>query len=174
MTPQMVVALTLVPLLLGGCSLTPRDPLADPGRRLAESCTRTHPGERTAQIGAFAQALEAGGYEIRSSDVALGLISAERVRARPGLGAVAGGYRPGHPGGWGMGRGLVSPFDVFRHDPRSVERVSVSADGAGFTAVRSITTLALGGYIIDARPASHAGFCRELHGGAARILEARS
>lgn len=170
-TPRTAGALALAALLLGGCSLTPRDPLSGAERRLSALCTQTHAGGRTAQLGAFAQALEAGGYEIRSSDVALGLVSAERVRARPGLGAVAGVYRPG---GWGMGRGLASPFDVFRHDPRSIERVSVSADGSGFTAVRSITTLAPDGYAIDARPASHAGFCRELHGGAARILEARS
>lgn len=166
--PRKMGALLLLSALLGGCGLGARGPLEGFEHRLSPHCTQTHPGPRTAIIGAFAQALEERGYDIRGSDVALGLVSAERLRDRPGLGAIGGWHGPGR---WGPGRGVASPHDVFRGEPRSVERVSVSADGAGFTAVGSITTLSADGYVIDARPATREAFCRELHEGAAQILK---
>lgn len=163
-----LVSITLLGLFLSGCSsLQSSRPLAGSDRTLPVSCTQVYPGTRLQQIRAISTALEHEGYEVRTTDVELGLVSAERIRRQPGLGATeqwqssswAGAMR----GGMRVGYGLANPFNVFRADPHSVERVSVSAERDRYTAVRSMTVLSPEGYTIDARVASPEPFCRQIH-----------
>ncbi|WP_456269312.1 hypothetical protein M1D97_03195 [Kushneria sp. AK178] len=161
---------TLLSLALAGCtSLPSTQPLDASDRAVPASCYAEYGGTRLAQVRAIAGALEAQDYEIRASDVELGLVSAERVRRQPGLGATR--HWRGTSMGWFgnrrrgvmLGGGLGDPFDVFRADPYSLERVSVSADGPRYLAVRSVMTVSPDGFVIDARPGSPEPFCRQTH-----------
>lgn len=167
---QSFVKLSLLGLGLAGCtSLPSTQPLGVQEQSVPESCYATHGGTRLAQIRAIAAALESQGYEVRASDVELGLVSAERVRRQPGLGATRQwrssslGWFGGHRSGLMLGSGFSDPFDVFRSDPYSVERVSVSADDQHYLAVRSVMVVSADGFVIDARPASPEPFCQQTH-----------
>ncbi|MFC0269549.1 hypothetical protein [Kushneria aurantia] len=169
--PARALLAALAALTLAGCVASPSSsPLAlEPGTSW-RLCTLTPEGSRIEQIEAISAALEADGYEVVNTDVALGLVSAQRTRLRPGLGAVEtpfGGpmWRLGFGRGiryGGVGYGLQDPWWGFRDDPRSVERVSASAAGEGYNVVKSITTLSADGYVIDARDATNDAFCRQL------------
>ncbi|ART62598.1 hypothetical protein B9H00_05665 [Kushneria marisflavi] len=167
---QSFMTLSLLSLVLTGCSsLSSTRPLDVQAQSLPESCYATYGGTRLAQVGAIAAALEAQGYEVRASDVELGLVSAERITRQPGLGATrqwrgsSMGWFGGHRRGGMLGVGFGDPFNVFRSDPYSVERVSVSADGQRYLAVRSVTVVSPDGFVIDARPASPQPFCQQTH-----------
>ncbi|WP_189517605.1 hypothetical protein [Kushneria pakistanensis] len=167
---RLLVKMSLLSLAIGGCtSLPSAQPLGINEQAMPQSCYATHGGTRLAQIRAIATALERQDYEIRASDVELGLVSAERIRRQPGLGATHqwrgssltgfGGRR----GGVMLGGGFGNPFGVFRSDPYSIERVSVSADGPRYLAVRSMMIMSPDGFVIDARPASPEPFCQQTH-----------
>ncbi|SPJ33100.1 hypothetical protein [Kushneria phyllosphaerae] len=167
---QSFVKLSLLSLALAGCtSLSSTQPLNVREQAVPESCYATYGGTRLTQVRAIASALEAQGYEVRASDVELGLVSAERIRRQPGLGATrlwrgsSFGWFGGRRGGFMLGSGFNDPYDVFRSDPSSVERVSVSADGQRYLAVRSVTVVSPDGFVIDARPASPEPFCQQTH-----------
>lgn len=165
------VALSLLSLVLAACSSLPSaQPLDFNDQAVPESCYAAYGGTRLTQVRAIARALEAQGYEVRASDVELGLVSAERIRRQPGLGSTrqwrssSFGWFGGHRGGGvALGSGFGDPFDVFRSDPYSVERVSVSADGQRYLAVRSMTVVSPDGFVIDARQASPEPFCQQTH-----------
>ncbi|WP_438764588.1 hypothetical protein [Kushneria sp. TE3] len=167
---RLLVKMVLPGLVLTGCSALPStQPLGISDQPQPEACYAAHEGTRLAQIRAIASALEGQGYEIRASDVELGLVSAERLRRQPGLGATrqwrsSMGWFGGHRGGVMVGSGFGDPFGVFRSDPYSLERVSVSADDdQRYLAVRSVMIVSPDGFVMDARPASPEPFCRQTH-----------
>ncbi len=167
---RLLVKMSLLSLALGGCtSLPSSQPLGLHDQAVPPSCYATHGGTRLAQVRAIATALEGQGYEVRASDVELGLVSAERIRRQPGLGATRqwrgralAGFG-GRRGGMMLGGGFSDPFDVFRSDPYSIERVSVSADDQRYLAVRNMMIVSPDGFVIDARPASPEPFCQQTH-----------
>ncbi|MFC0337997.1 hypothetical protein SAMN05421848_2634 [Kushneria avicenniae] len=162
--------ISLLGAVLAGCtSLPSAQPLGINEQAVPEACYAAYRGTRLTQVRAIASALESQGYEVRASDVELGLVSAERTRRQPGLGATRL-WRSGGMGWFGsrrrgvaLGYGFGDPFDVFRSDPYSIERVSVSADGQRYLAVRSMTVVSPDGFIIDARQASPEPFCQQTH-----------
>ncbi|REC94639.1 hypothetical protein [Kushneria indalinina] len=166
---QLLIKMSLLGLALTGCSALPSSqPLGVNEHALPASCYAEYSGTRLAQVRAIASALEAQGYEVRTSDVELGLVSAERIRRQPGLGATrqwrsSMGWFGSRRGGVMLGGGFGDPFDTFRSDPYSREQVAVSADGQRYLAVRSMMIVSPDGFVMDARPASPEPFCQQTH-----------
>ncbi|WP_280570918.1 hypothetical protein [Chromohalobacter sp. 296-RDG] len=161
--------LLVVALGLGGCqSLASYDPLArDVASPLPEACHWPAEGDANARVRATAAALEAQGYRIEQTEVALGLVSAERAKAQPGLGAVD---RPlwGRSGFWGYyGMGSHHGYSLgysqrFGDDPVRLQRVSVVAVEDVVRVTRDSRVVDVDGYLIDARPDNSAAFCAAL------------
>ncbi|MDV6318005.1 hypothetical protein [Chromohalobacter sp. HP20-39] len=155
---------------LGGCQgLASYDPLGrDVASPLPEACHWPAEGSAKARVRATADALEAQGYRIEQTEVALGLVSAARSVAQPGLGAVD---RPfwGRSGFWGRyglgGRNGYSLgyFQSFGGDPVRLQRVSVVAAEGIVRVTRDSRVVDVDGYLIDARPDNSAAFCAALH-----------
>ncbi|MFN2331992.1 MAG: hypothetical protein ABR580_09095, partial [Halomonas sp.] len=84
--PPLLAIVLVTMLVLAGCQTTPSTlPAAEP--RPAAACTwpLNDQAPRAVLVGAVA-ALEAEGFLIRHTDLALGLVSAERTRILPGYG----------------------------------------------------------------------------------------
>lgn len=167
--------------ILGGCqALSPSDPLAvQPNVEMPETCRWPAQGDSLAWLRAVSTALEAEGYTIRDSDAELGLVSAERMRAEPGLGAVDHGFlgRSGFLGSYGLGgrHGYsLGYFQRFHGDPVRIQRVSVTALGGTVSVRRDSQIVDADGYLIDARPDMSASFCQQLRADiAARLQDAQ-
>lgn len=154
---------------LGGCqNMAAYDPLGrDVGSPLPEACQWPAEADATARVRATVEALEAQGYRIETTEVALGLVSAERSAAQPGLGAVD---RPfwGRSGFWGYyGMGSRHGYSLgyaqrFGGDPVRIQRVSVVAADDVVRVTRDSRVVDIDGYLIDARPDNSATFCASL------------
>ncbi|MCI0510908.1 hypothetical protein C8E00_10757 [Chromohalobacter marismortui] len=155
---------------LGGCQgLASYDPLGrDVGSPLPEACHWSAEGDAKARVRATANALEARGYRIVQTEVALGLVSAERSVAQPGLGAVDRSFwgRSGFWGRYGLGgrQGYsLGYFQRFGGDPVRLLRVSAVAAEGVVRVTRDSRVVDADGYLIDARPDNSAAFCAALH-----------
>lgn len=155
-------------VVLGGCqSLSSQDPLAEAGATSVPSeCrwARSDNVSRERWMRATVAELEAQGYAITNTETELGVISAEQYTRRPGLGAVD---RPWFGvgslwGGFGRRSGVAIGYGVhFNDDPVEVERLSVVIDEEAVTVTRD-TRVIDDGYVVDARSANRADFCRDL------------
>ncbi|SOC53558.1 hypothetical protein SAMN05421509_102422 [Chromohalobacter canadensis] len=167
MKPLLLVAAILG---LGGCqSLASYDPLGrDVASPLPDACQWSAQGDAEARVRATADALETQGYRIEQTEVALGLVSAERAKAQPGLGAVD---RPpwGRSGFWGYyGMGSRHGYSLgysqrFGGDPVRLQRISVVAAEGVVRVTRDSRVVDANGYLIDARPDNSTAFCAALH-----------
>jgi len=160
-------------LVMAGCQTTPSTlPAAEP--RPAAEC-RWSVGDRAVQplVRAAVDALEAEGFLIRHTDLALGLVSAERTRILPGYGDRYDGWdRRGMFGGIGIGggRGGVSSgvmigfggVGSLTRDATQLERVSLLAGDGEVRVSRDIQVIDWRGELAEARSASSAEFCRRL------------
>ncbi|MCE3028521.1 hypothetical protein [Salinicola sp. DM10] len=161
-----VVALT------SGCqSLAAPEPLAATrSDSLPAACQWSATGETLARLRATRQALEQQGYQVLDTDAKLGLVSAERRTAQPGLGAVDSPFgRTGFWGGFGLGGshgyslGLFQGFGGgYNTDPVQIERVSVVTPEATTYVDRDSVVVDHNGYLIDARSYNQPGFCAQL------------
>ncbi|OHV07641.1 hypothetical protein [Kushneria phosphatilytica] len=176
---------------LSGCAgYRTADPLAFEGSRtLSASCQQSHAGPLIRQVAAAAEALEKMGYQVRSTDAGLGLVSAERRTSMPGLGAVdepfisgwGGHYRRGFGFGAGFG-GFHSPWGVFRGDPVRVEQVSVAplsvpeshASDTTLAVTREVSVVMPDGYVRYRALELPDEFCQQLHQSIDQLLHAGS
>lgn len=160
-------------LLLAGCQTPPSTlPVSEPGP--AAEC-RWSVGDRAAQplMRAAVDALESAGFLIRHTDLALGLVSAERTRVLPGYGDRHDGWGArGMFGGIGIGggRGGVSSgvmvgfggVGSMAHDATRLERVSLLAGSDEVRVSRDIQVIDWRGELAESRSASTAEFCQRL------------
>ncbi|WP_110677072.1 MULTISPECIES: hypothetical protein [Salinicola] len=161
-----VVALT------SGCQslATPAPLAANRSDSLPAACQWPATGETLARLRATRQALEQQGYQVLDTDAKLGLVSAERRTAQPGLGAVDSPFgRTGFWGGFGLGGGHGYSLGVFQGfgggyntDPVQIERVSVVTPEATTFVDRDSVVVDHNGYLIDARSYNQPGFCAQL------------
>ncbi|QTF93221.1 hypothetical protein [Halomonas sp. BM-2019] len=170
----LVMALAAV-LVLAGCQTPPPTlPAAEP--RPAAEC-RWPIGDQAPQglVRAAVEALEAEGFLIRHTELALGLVSAERTRILPGYGSrhddwesrgVFGGFGVGGGRG-GVRSGVMIGFGgvgSLTRDATQLERVSLLAGGEEVRVSRDIQVIDWRGELADARSASTADFCQWLRG----------
>ncbi|MGJ7459167.1 hypothetical protein ACR80S_13140 [Halomonas sp. MA07-2] len=171
--PRVLVIALVTVLMLAGCQTTPSTlPAAEP--RPAAEC-RWPVGDwapRALLAGAVA-ALEAEGFLIRHTDLALGLVSAERTRILPGYGdrydrwdsrgmfggIGIGGGRGGVSSGVMIGFGGVGSLT---RDATELERVSLLAGDGEVRVSRDIQLIDWRGELAEARSASTADFCQRL------------
>jgi hypothetical protein len=174
-----IMRLWLLPLLLvlAGCQTTPSTlPVAEP--RPAAEC-RWPIGDQAPQslVRAAVEALEAEGFLVRHTDLALGLVSAERTRILPGYGSrhddwETRGMFGGIGIGGGRGRGGVSSgvmigfggVGSLSRDATQLERVSLLAGGDEVRLSRDIQVIDWRGELAEARSGSTADFCQRLRG----------
>jgi len=170
MKQPLYALMLLVAVALGGCQVMGADPLAGGAGTLPAACQwpREPAASREAWVRAAMAELEARGFAIRSTDLTLGVVSAERTTRQPGLGAIDEPWIDGGMGwgGWGHAGGGVNFGLGMRigDDPVQVERVSLVVDEAQVTLTRDSRVVADDGRIIDARPYSRDAFCREVSG----------
>ncbi|WP_445000295.1 hypothetical protein [Halomonas mongoliensis] len=163
----------LAALLLAGCQTTPSTlPVAEP--RPEAACTwPLGDQEPRALLRAAVDALEAEGFLIRHTDLALGLVSAERTRILPGYGDRHDRWdRGGMFGGIGIGggRGGVSSgvmigfggVGSLTRDATQLERVSLLAGDGEVRVSRDIQVIDWRGELAESRSASSADFCQRL------------
>lgn len=158
--------------LLSGCqSLSAPEPTAANGsNNLPAACSWPATGESLERLRATREALEHQGYEILDTDAKLGLVSAERKTAQPGLGAVDRPFgRTGFWGGFGLGGRHGYSLGVFQGfgggyntDPVQIERVSVVTPDSTTFVDRDSLVVDYNGYLIDARSYNHPTFCQQL------------
>lgn len=165
----------LAALLLAGCQTVPSTlPVAEP--RPAAACSWPL-GEQAprALLGDAVAALEAEGFLIRHTDLALGLVSSERTRILPGYGDRYDRWdRRGVFGGIGIGggRGGVSSgvmigfggVGSLTRDATQLERVSLLAGEGEVRVSRDIQVIDWRGELAEARSASTTEFCQRLRG----------
>ena len=154
---ERIIVLGIV-LVLAGCQTVPSTlPVAEP--RPAAACSWPL-GEQAprALLGDAVAALEAEGFLIRHTDLALGLVSAERTRILPGYGDRYDRWdRRGVFGGIGIG-GVGS----LTRDATQLERVSLLAGEGEVRVSRDIQVIDWRGELVEARSASTTEFCRGL------------
>jgi hypothetical protein len=167
---ERIIVLGIV-LVLAGCQTVPSTlPVAEP--RPAAACSWPL-GEQAprALLGDAVAALEAEGFLIRHTDLALGLVSAERTRILPGYGDRYDRWdRRGVFGGIGGGRGGVSSgvmigfggVGSLTRDATQLERVSLLAGEGEVRVSRDIQVIDWRGELVEARSASTTEFCRGL------------
>lgn len=160
-------------LVLAACQTTPSTlPAAEP--RPAAEC-HWSVGDRAPQtlMRAAVDALEAEGFLIRHTDLALGLVSAERTRILPGYGDRHDRWESrGMFGGFGIGggRGGVSSgvmigfggVGSLTQDATQLERVSLLAGDGEVRVSRDIQVIDWRGELAESRSASSAEFCQRL------------
>jgi len=175
MRPWLLLPVLGFVLVLAGCQATPSTlPAAEP--RPAAEC-RWPLGDRAPRplVRAAVDALEAEGFLIRHTDLALGLVSAERTRILPGYGDRYDGWETrGMFGGIGIGggRGGVSSgvmigfggVGSLTRDATQLERVSLLAGDGEVRVSRDIQVIDWRGELAEARSASTAEFCQRLRG----------
>ena len=163
----------LAALLLAGCQTTPSTlPVAEP--RPAAACTWPLGDQEPRELlRASVDALEAEGFLIRHTDLALGLVSAERTRILPGYGdrhdrwesrGVFGGIGIGGGRG-GVSSGVMIGFGgvgSLTRDATQLERVSLLAGDGEVRISRDIQVIDWRGELAEARSASSADFCQRL------------
>ncbi|MFW6346592.1 MAG: hypothetical protein ACOC0M_09730 [Halomonas sp.] len=162
-------------LVLAGCQTTPSTlPVAEP--RPASACAWPLDDRAPRQlVRAAVEALEAEGFLIRHTDLALGLVSAERTRLLPGYGDRYDRWESrGMFGGIGIGggRGGVSSgvmigfggVGSLTRDATQLERVALLAGGGEVRVSRDIQVIDWRGELAEARSASTAEFCQRLRG----------
>ena len=173
--PRVLVIVLVTMLVLAGCQTTPSTlPTAEP--RPAEACTwPLNDQAARAVLGRAVAALEADGFLIRHTDLALGLVSAERTRILPGYGdrydsretrgmfggIGIGGGRGGVSSGVMIGFGGVGSLT---RDATQLERVSLLAGAGEVRLSRDIQVIDWRGELAEARSASTADFCQRLRG----------
>ncbi|WP_129140423.1 hypothetical protein [Modicisalibacter coralii] len=169
MTRRIGTLLPLLGLLLGGCQAVGHDPLTQPAADMPASCTwlRDAGVSREAWVRAAIPELEARGFTIRSTDLELGVVGAERTTSRPGLGAVDDHWFGGASlwSSFGRRSALGVGYGVgFREDPVQVERLSLVVGENDVRLTRDSSVVDDGGYVVDARPYNRDAFCREVSG----------
>ncbi|GHB32471.1 hypothetical protein [Salinicola rhizosphaerae] len=170
-----IVAALLASLVLGGCQSISAPGPVDPagGNALPAACRWPATGETLDRLRATRDALESQGYAILDTDAKLGLVSAERKTAQPGLGAVDRPFgRSGFWGGFGLGGhhgyslGVIQGFGGgYNTDPIQIERVSVVTPDATTLVDRDSVVVDYNGYLIDARSWNQPSFCQQLKQG---------
>lgn len=181
MTIGLRMLAVIVGLAIAGCQTGP-GPLAS-GASASPPAACSWPRRTQASTQAWLRAgiaeLEARGFSIRNTDLALGVVSAERSTRQPGRGAVD---RPWHDGlsfwggssrhsasGFGLGIGVGGGFD----DPVQIERVSLVVGDDTIKMTRDSSVVDGDGYVIDARGYNRDVFCREVSGAIeSRLLNA--
>ncbi|MCA1768675.1 MAG: hypothetical protein LC652_01550 [Halomonas sp.] len=173
--PPLLAIVLVTMLVLAGCQTTPSTlPAAEP--RPAAACTwpLNDQAPRAVLVGAVA-ALEAEGFLIRHTDLALGLVSAERTRILPGYGdrydrwetrGMFGGIGIGGGSG-GVSSGVMIGFGgvgSLTRDATQLERVSLLAGDGEVRVSRDIQLIDWRGELAEARSASTADFCQRLRG----------
>ncbi|GHC15341.1 hypothetical protein [Aidingimonas halophila] len=157
--------LLLLVLSTAGCATGPVMMPESP-HRPAATCQWDYDGEDdTYMVRRVVSALEADGFTIVDTEVALGLTSAEKRRSMP---AYRDLYAPRSSIGWfgGGGRGrFASGFSMgFQHyvgpDPQRVERISVLTTNGRGRISRMILIIDADGRVRDSSNASDDAFCR--------------
>lgn len=159
--------------VLSGCQAmsAPEPTSAMGGNALPAACRwPAGSGDSLARLRATRDALESQGYAILDTDASLGLVSAERKTAQPGLGAVNSPFgRTGFWGGFGLGGRSGYSLGVFQNfgggyntDPVQIERVSVVTPDATTLVDRDSVVVDYNGYLIDARSYNQPSFCQQL------------
>ncbi|WP_144076842.1 MULTISPECIES: hypothetical protein [Salinicola] len=141
------------------------------GNALPAACRWPASGDSLERLRATRDALESQGYAILDTDATLGLVSAERKTAQPGLGAVNSPFgRTGFWGGFGLGGRNGYSLGVFQNfgggyntDPVQIERVSVVTPDTTTLVDRDSVVVDYNGYLIDARSYNQPSFCQQLH-----------
>ncbi|MFC0467350.1 hypothetical protein [Halomonas alkalicola] len=169
---ERIIVLGIV-LVVAGCQTTPSTlPVAEP-RPAAECRWTIGDGAIQPLVRAAVEALEADGFLIRHTDLALGLVSAERTRILPAYGdrhdrwdsrgmfggIGIGGGRGGVSSGVMIGFGGVGSLT---RDATQLERVSLLAGDGEVRVSRDIQVIDWRGELAEARSASTAEFCRGL------------
>lgn len=169
---ERIIVLGMV-LMVAGCQTTPSTlPVAEP-RPAAECRWTIGDGATQPLVRAAVGALEADGFLIRHTDLALGLVSAERTRILPGYGdrydrweshgmfggIGIGGSRGGVSSGAMIGFGGVGSLT---RDATQLERVSLLAGDGEVRVSRDIQVIDWRGELAEARSGSSAAFCRGL------------
>ena len=169
---ERIIVLGIV-LVVAGCQTTPSTlPVAEP-RPAAECRWTIGDGAIQPLVRAAVEALEADGFLIRHTDLALGLVSAERTRILPAYGdrhdrwdsrgmfggIGIGGGRGGVSSGVMIGFGGVGSLT---RDATQLERVSLLAGDGEVRVSRDIQVIDWRGELAEARSASSAEFCRRL------------
>lgn len=161
-----IYGLWLIPLVLAGCAGRAVTPLHQPLVTVAE-CRWEAPAarDRVDYAQRVVRALEAEGFRLRDSDMALGLISAEKASAGP---LRAYGYPferdPWHPLGLAYPGPYPPLFGVYHPDHRAIdqERVSVWLSRDEVRVGREVRRREPHGVIRTLGRADNAGFCRGL------------
>jgi len=175
------VLTVFVGLAVAGCQSGPGPLEAGASAALPAACSwpRRTQASTEAWVRAGIAELEARGFSTRNTDLALGVVSAERSTRQPGLGAVDrpwydgisfwGGSRQHSASGFGLGIGVGGGFD----DPVQIERVSLVVGDESVKMTRDSSVVDAGGYVIDARAYNRDAFCREISGAIeSRLLNA--
>ena len=158
--------------MLTGCqALSAPEPTSSMGgNALPSACRWPATGDSLERLWATRDALESQGYAILDTDATLGLVSAERKTAQPGLGAVESPFgRTGFWGGFGLGGRNGYSLGVFQNfgggyntDPVQIERVSVVTPEQTTLVDRDSVVVDYNGYLIDARSYNQPSFCQQL------------
>lgn len=173
--PRVLVIVLVTMLVLAGCQAIPSTlPAAEPRPSAACSWPLNDQTPRVVLVGAVA-ALEADGFLIRHTDLALGLVSAERTRILPGYGdrydrwdtrGMFGGISIGGGSG-GVSSGVMIGFGgvgSLTRDATQLDRVSLLAGDGEVAVSRDIQVIDWRGDLVEARSASTADFCQRLRG----------
>ncbi|MCE8022358.1 hypothetical protein HOP51_19935 [Halomonas sp. MCCC 1A11036] len=159
--------------LLAGCQATPTTlPSAEP-RPAAECRWEAGDIEPREWVRRALDALEAEDFVVRDTELALGLVSAERTRTIPGYGDRYDTWeRTGFFGGVGLGGGRRVSTGVMigfggaggsiTQDATQLERVSVVADPGWVRVSRDIQVIDWRGELSETRSGSDAAFCGPL------------
>ena len=160
-------------VLLAGCETTPSVlPSAEP-RPAAECRWETEGIEAREWVRRALDALEAQDFVVRDTELALGVVSAERTRTIPGYGDRYDDWeRTGFFGGFGLGRGRGVSTGVMigfggaggsiTQDATQLERVSVVADEGWVRVSRDIQVIDWRGELRETRSGSDSAFCGTL------------
>jgi hypothetical protein len=166
----------LLPLLLviTGCQVTPATlPMAEPSPA-ADCRWSTEVASPQGILRRAVTVLEADGFLIRHTNLALGLVSAERSQVLSGYGDFddpwgrhgffgsygVGGGRGGFSSGVmvGFGGGVAS----INREATRIERVSLAAGSDTVRVTRDLRLFDWRGDLLESRTASDADFCRRL------------
>ncbi|GAA0582167.1 hypothetical protein ACFQH5_12015 [Halomonas salifodinae] len=161
-----ICGLFLIPLALAGCAGSAVTPLHQPLVTVAECRWEAPAGmEKVDYAQRVVRALEAEGFRLRDSDMALGLISAERTSAGP-LRAYGFPFdrHPWHSLGLGYHRPYPHLFGAYHPDYRAIdqERVSVWLGTDEVRVGRDVRRREPNGVTRTLGRAGNAGFCRGL------------
>ncbi len=161
-------------LVLAGCQVTPSTlPMAEPSP--SADCRWSMAGDAPQEILRRAvMVLEADGFLVRHTNLALGLVSAERSQVLPGYGDFDDPWdRRGFFGSFGVGGGrggfssgvmvgIGGGFGSISREATRLERVSLAAGSDEVRVTRDLRLFDWRGDLRESRTASDADFCRRL------------